>query len=214
MRPTPDAIANTSITTAHFRPVARSSRRNADRAGTTPPPSATFAARGLPDTTLAPPTSAANIADDPWIRKTSATSTTAAIWYATARNASRRPAAAEFSTRETRWDGKDGATKGAPPSRKSIAGARFRRQRPEAGSIGFPPGPSPQKAGPGPGVKRFQPIRLFRLESRNFPRKARSVLARSALNFLVDAPPQTSHEAPARCRGFFFMQVGASREGA
>ncbi len=132
MRPTPNANANISITTAHFRTVARSSRKNADRAETTPPPSAIFAAKALPNTTLAPPRSTANIADGPWIRKTSATSTTAAIWYATARNASRRPAAAEFSTRETRWDGKGEASKGAPPSRRIIAGAEFQRQPPKA----------------------------------------------------------------------------------
>ena len=80
MRPTPNAIANISITTAHFRQVANHSRSNADRAVTTPPPSAMFAARALPNTTLAPPRSAANEADHPCTRKTSATSTTAAIW--------------------------------------------------------------------------------------------------------------------------------------
>ena len=80
MRPTPNAIANIVITTAHLRPVPSRSRKNADLAGTTPPPSATFAARAPPNATLAPPRSAANEADHPCTRKTSATSTTAAIW--------------------------------------------------------------------------------------------------------------------------------------
>jgi hypothetical protein len=54
------------------------------------------------------------------------------------------------------------------------------------------------------GAKRFQAIGLFSWKGRNFLHEVRSVFARSALNFLVDAPPQTFHEAPARCRGFLF----------
>lgn len=80
MRQTPDAIANIVMTTNHFRAVPSISRENADLAVTTPPPSAMFAARALPNTTPIPPRSAASEAAPPIGRKASATSTTAAIW--------------------------------------------------------------------------------------------------------------------------------------
>lgn len=79
MRQAPDAIANIVVTTSHFRPVANISRDSADRAVTTPPPSAMVAARAFPNTILMPPRSAANDADRPIGRNISATSTTAAI---------------------------------------------------------------------------------------------------------------------------------------
>lgn len=80
MRPTPDANANIVMTTTHFRLVPSTSFNSAVRAVTTPPPSATFAARALPDTTLAPLTSTASEAGQPDTRKIDATSATAAIW--------------------------------------------------------------------------------------------------------------------------------------
>ncbi len=80
MRQTPDAIANIVMTTNHLRQVASISRENADRAVTTPPPSAIFAARTLPNTTLAPPRNADSEADQPDARNISATTSTAAIW--------------------------------------------------------------------------------------------------------------------------------------
>ena len=78
MRQTPDAIANIVMTTNHFRPVANIRRDSADRAVTTPPPSAIIAARAFASTMLAPPKSAANDADRPIGRNINATSTTAA----------------------------------------------------------------------------------------------------------------------------------------
>lgn len=80
MRPTPDANANIVMTTNHFSPVPSTSFNSAVRAVTTPPPSAMFAARALPDTTPAPPTSTASEAGQPENRKIDATSATAAIW--------------------------------------------------------------------------------------------------------------------------------------
>lgn len=79
MRQTPDATANIVMTTNHFRPVANISRYSADRAVTTPPPSAIIAARAFPNTMLRPPKSAASKADRPIGRNISATNTTAAI---------------------------------------------------------------------------------------------------------------------------------------
>lgn len=79
MRQTPDAIANTVMTTIHFRPVPSISRINADRAVTTPSPSAMFAAKALPSTTPAPPRSAANEAGQPESSSASASTTTATI---------------------------------------------------------------------------------------------------------------------------------------
>lgn len=79
MRQTPDAIANIVMTTNHLRPVASISRESADRAVTTPPPSAIIAAKAFPNTALEPPKSAASEADRPINRNTSATNTTAAI---------------------------------------------------------------------------------------------------------------------------------------
>ncbi|MEQ1512883.1 MAG: hypothetical protein ABL934_09415 [Lysobacteraceae bacterium] len=99
MRQTPDAVANIVMTTNHLRPVPSISRDNADRAVTTPPPSAIVAAKAFPTTTLVPPRNAASEADQPIARNINATSTTAANWQATARNAALRPAAIEFSTR-------------------------------------------------------------------------------------------------------------------
>ena len=80
MRQTPDAIANIVMTTNHLRPVPNISRDSADRAVTTPPPSAMIAARAFPDTTLIPPSSADSEAGPPIARNISAASTTAAIW--------------------------------------------------------------------------------------------------------------------------------------
>lgn len=80
MRQTPDAIANIVMTTNHFRPVPSISRCNADRAVTTPPPSAMFAARAFPNTALIPPRSAASEADRPIARNINANATTAASW--------------------------------------------------------------------------------------------------------------------------------------
>ena len=79
MRQTPDAIANTVMTTNHLRTVASINRENADRAVTTPPPSATVAARAFANTALDPPASTASEAGAPSRRNASATSTTAAI---------------------------------------------------------------------------------------------------------------------------------------
>ena len=79
MRQTPDAIANTVMTTNHLSPVPSISRNNADRAVTIPPPSAMIAAKAFPTTTLVPPRSAANHASQPIGRNAGATSTTAAI---------------------------------------------------------------------------------------------------------------------------------------
>ncbi len=79
MRQTPDAIANIVMTTNHFRPVANIKRDSADRAVTTPPPSAIIAARAFPNTILMPPTSTASGADRPIGKNINATSTTAAI---------------------------------------------------------------------------------------------------------------------------------------
>ena len=80
MRQTPDAIANIVMTTNHLRPVASISRENADRAVTTPPPSAIIAAKAVPSTALDPPRSAASEAGTPISRNTDATTTTAASW--------------------------------------------------------------------------------------------------------------------------------------
>ncbi len=79
MRQTPDAIANIVMTTNHFRPVANIKRDSADRAVTTPPPSAIIAARAFPNTILMPPTNTASGADRPIGKNINATSTTAAI---------------------------------------------------------------------------------------------------------------------------------------
>lgn len=78
MRQTPDAIANIVMTTNHLRPVPSISRENADRAVTTPPPSAIFAAKAFPNTALLPPRSAASEAAQPEASSTSATRATAA----------------------------------------------------------------------------------------------------------------------------------------
>ncbi len=80
MRQTPDAVANIVMTTNHFRPVPNISRDSADRAVTTPPPSAIVAAKAFPDTTLIPPSNAANEASPPIARNINAASTTATIW--------------------------------------------------------------------------------------------------------------------------------------
>ncbi len=79
MRQTPDAIANIVMTTNHLSPVPSISRNNADRAVTTPPPSAMIAAKAFPNTTLVPPRSAASHADRSTSRNTGAASATAVI---------------------------------------------------------------------------------------------------------------------------------------